>query len=694
MKLTASPRPSSLAPSLRALWIAGFLLASLRTCDALSESIKGSRETCEVEGEDFTVDKIPNTKCFNCICKNGFVECLKHQCPSIEGCYMLLERRKDDCCKKCKGCVKNNVHRASGTEWTEPSDPCKIFTCNAGVITESSLQCYAPCANPIPPAPGQCCPTCAGCFVNGQKVTEERSVMTAEDPCVTCKCNNGRLTCMKKACPVFHCPLSKIVHQPGECCPRCLGDGNYMSPPRGACMLGARLHNSGSQFQLDKCTHCSCNAGYVSCAKETCPVLECNSEYQIKPKDRCCPMCPLVEESRASCTYAGKTYGDGETWKLDPCKSCACKQGKVRCAMSMCPPLNTPCPPNSRLELPEGQCCPRCVESDGVCTVFGDPHYRTFDGKFYTFRGACKYQLASDCANHSFSIRVTNDARQTRHSAWTKTISLKIGGLKVNLGQRMRVKVNGQRVEVPHRVAGLKLDINRTEDTILVHSGQLGLRILWDGISFLEVTAPTAYRGKLCGLCGNFNSNPKDDLTSRRGHLLTDPVTFGNSWAVGAKRVCSRMRSQHALHRRGCKIKKDHRLCNKLRLATFESCNRKVNPAMYYKACLQDMCECPNEQCYCQSFMAYAHDCHRLGIQLPTWRKSTRCPTVWDSALAVYAPPSPPSTLVLSSTVRHAGLHKTTPPETPVTERNSEGHQLPAFLASMTPAQRCKHPSG
>lgn len=31
--------------------------------------LPGSRETCDVEGEDFTVDKIPNTRCFNCLCK-------------------------------------------------------------------------------------------------------------------------------------------------------------------------------------------------------------------------------------------------------------------------------------------------------------------------------------------------------------------------------------------------------------------------------------------------------------------------------------------------------------------------------------------------------------------------------------------------------------------------------------------------
>lgn len=66
------------------------------------------------------------------------------------------------------------------------------------------------------------------------------------------------------------------------------------------------------------------------------------------------------------------------------------------------------------------------LAGDGICTVFGDPHYRTFDGKFYSFKGACKYQLVNDCVTHTFSIRVTNDARNTKSSAWTKTIALKV----------------------------------------------------------------------------------------------------------------------------------------------------------------------------------------------------------------------------------------------------------------------------
>jgi BMP-binding endothelial regulator protein len=66
------------------------------------------------------------------------------------------------------------------------------------------------------------------------------------------------------------------------------------------------------------------------------------------------------------------------------------------------------------------------VPVDGVCTVFGDPHYRTYDGKFFSFQGPCKYLLSADCVGRTFSIRVTNDARNTKNSAWTKTISLRV----------------------------------------------------------------------------------------------------------------------------------------------------------------------------------------------------------------------------------------------------------------------------
>ena len=48
-----------------------------------------------------------------------------------------------------------------------------------------------------------------------------------------------------------------------------------------------------------------------------------------------------------------------------------------------------------------------------------------------------------------------------------------------------------------------------------------GARLLWDGVSFLELSVPARMRGDMCGLCGNFNGDKRDDFIGRRGDLLS-----------------------------------------------------------------------------------------------------------------------------------------------------------------------------
>lgn len=59
-------------------------------------------------------------------------------------------------------CIYKGERYASGAEWSDPDDPCASFKCVAGVVTESNMQCYTPCNNPLSPRKGQCCSTCFG----------------------------------------------------------------------------------------------------------------------------------------------------------------------------------------------------------------------------------------------------------------------------------------------------------------------------------------------------------------------------------------------------------------------------------------------------------------------------------------------------------------------------------------------------
>ncbi|XP_001942569.2 BMP-binding endothelial regulator protein [Acyrthosiphon pisum] len=603
-----------------------------------ANQLRGYAESCVNEGEIVNVLTIKNMMCYTCMCKNGFVECVKDQCPDEQGCYMLQDVFVDtkECCRRCKGCVYKGVPRDSGTEWTDPNDPCMVMSCKAGVVTETRMQCITPCQQPLPPKPGTCCPTCSGCRVIGQEVAAWKNISLYDDPCLTCHCERSAagpvLTCSKKACPVLQCPSSSMQILPGECCPRCVGKSRkLMDPPRGACLLGDKITPSGQGTHPDRCTECTCANSTVVCTRETCPPLDCPVEKQtFASHNQCCPQCPRTLDKSETCVENGNVYLNGDGWKVDECKSCLCVRGQVQCAQEMCPRISTSCPLNMKLRTVPGSCCPRCVPMDGVCTVFGDPHYRTYDGKFFSFQGPCKYLLSADCVGRTFSIRVTNDARNTRNSAWTKTISLRTGGLKVNLGENKRIKINGQRVSVPYKRSN-ELTISNMNDTVLVET-RIGVSIIWDGRGFLEVSVPSRYKGSLCGLCGNFNSVPRDDMTTKDGQVVLEPQVFGSSWRVGGKNACSRplkppfVQTSTQCSKKGPRIRE--RMCKPLRQRMFAACHKKLNPVNFFRSCLMDMCECPTgRKCYCEAMTAYAHNCRRLGVSLPDWRTMTGCHT-------------------------------------------------------------------
>ncbi len=481
------------------------LLLLLAAKSISGQSLQGGYHTCGKDQEGTYVRaKISGGIVAHCKCVRGILDACQiisgAACEKrLKGCHFVEKSRESICQLVCRGCEANiggNITKVeSGQTWRDgDDDPCLKSHCFSGVVTKSQVQCPPPtCANPVK-RPGQCCPTCpsdnrltasgrkARCMRAMEPFADGETKADPLDPCNECTCDrSGRLTCERRACPVLPCQGRLQRTEKGQCCPTCVrrhdSDSHTFGP---RCFFQNRLYDPEQGFQPDNCTNCTCNSGgAVSCFRRTCPALPCSESEQVRDEDSCCPRCPnaaftstrILPATRPDhCEHGGVRYADGATWS-DKCANCSCAGGEIQCAKKKCPRLY--CPGNSRIVGPlEGKCCQECksARQEGVCTVFGDPHYRTFDGSIFNFQGSCKYLLASDCQHGvsngmssnktfpgrpSFSIRITNDARNSVAFSWLRTVTVRLeSGDKITLMQNMKVKVNGDRVDLPHLQMG------------------------------------------------------------------------------------------------------------------------------------------------------------------------------------------------------------------------------------------------
>lgn len=263
----------------------------------------------------------------------------------------------------------------------------------------------------------------------------------------------------------------------------------------------------------------------------------------------------------------------------------------------------------------------------GVCTSYGDPHYQTFDGQMFNFQGTCRYQLTSDCVSEKFTIRMRTERRFTNVYAWSKALTIHLGDTTIVLHKDLQVKVNKSDVELPYYHLP-EFQITKGSFTITVLS-DIGVQVQWDGNGFIEIHVPKSFKGKVCGLCGNFNGNSKDDFVLKSGRLASSAREFGESWSLGRRshgcekapsppvdstvsKCFNRLRVYWRAHKRCWPIKKQ-----------FANCHKKVKPNAFFWSCIADVCQCSGRRCECETVMAYARACRREGVTVNWGRKST-----------------------------------------------------------------------
>ncbi|XP_023511132.2 zonadhesin isoform X2 [Equus caballus] len=386
---------------------------------------------------------------------------------------------------------------------------------------------------------------------------------------------------------------------------------------------------------------CPPNSHYTLCAK-VCPDT-CHSGFSgMSCQDRCVEGCECnsgfvlsglqcVPRSQCGCLTPGAGYFKiGQQWFKPGCRQlCICEgNNRIRCELWRCQPQEV-------CSL-QGGIYGCHAQGTGTCTVSGDPHYLTFDGALHHFMGTCTYVLTQLCLvrslENTFVVSATNEFRSGNlEASYVKAVHVQVFNLRISLIKGHKVVLDGRRVALPLWPAHGRVSIRPSGSFVLLYT-DFGLQVRYDGNHLVEVTVPSTYAGRLCGLCGNYNNNSLDDILSPHKRPVGSSVQLGISWKSneysepgcfvgGAGGQPSRCQEKEAADtwNKNCDI-----LMNPV--GPFSQCHEVVPPHSSFASCVYGQCGSKGDPLtLCRSLQAYASLCARAG-RAPDWRNSTFCP--------------------------------------------------------------------
>ncbi|KAL2079742.1 hypothetical protein ACEWY4_025486 [Coilia grayii] len=387
---------------------------------------------------------------------------------------------------------------------------------------------------------------------------------------------------------------------------------------------------------------CPPNSHYESCAppcQPSCVQLspgQCNGTCAegcvcdpgyVLSGDKC------IRNDSCGCEFNGLYYESGEEFYSKDCKQkCRCNSPNIACEATECPPMQ------------------QCGVQGGVvgCYPVGDPHYNTFDDKFYSFMGTCTYTLARTCKNHTgpwFSVEGKNEERGVAGVSYLRKLYVTVNGVTVTMMKARRLLVDGRRVALPHSPSPL-MSLSVAGQYVTLQT-TFGLRVRWDGNHYAQITLPSTYHDQMCGLCGNYDGNPSNDFTKPDGTQADSSDQFGNSWQTDDDEddVCK----PDVTPDPPCKpeleaVVTNPANCGKLNdtKGPFRDCIKVVDPLPFFQSCVYDMCRYDGlQKTLCEQLQAYTDACLGAGAAVHQWREPDFCP--------LFCPPNSHYTMCVSA---------------------------------------------
>ncbi|KAI8478038.1 hypothetical protein Bbelb_442260, partial [Branchiostoma belcheri] len=333
--------------------------------------------------------------------------------------------------------------------------------------------------------------------------------------------------------------------------------------------------------QMGKACEETCGNIGMECLAEQC-VSGCQCPHGLVRDGN---ECVLPENCR--CEHNGQMHEPGQTISVD-CNSCTCRQGVWSCTTkdcaAQCSMLGTPTTP---------PLMDYCYNQTGSFRIHAE-------------KTACNGLSGNVCARKVTcdppAVTDPTGARQGR-PRWTHPGS-----------------------EVAY--TSYKFNIYRSGFFTIVKV-ENGIDLYWDNATRLYIKAWPNHRGRLCGMCGNFDGNQINDFNTPELDRATTVQDFANSWKASSScpDVEAPLADYCALHPH--RQAWAHRHCNIILSDTFRPCHYKVDPEPYYEACVQDSCSCDSGgdcECFCTAVAAYGDKCNTRDVHI-RWRTHELCPT-------------------------------------------------------------------
>uniref|UniRef100_A0A672TW30 Otogelin like n=1 Tax=Strigops habroptila TaxID=2489341 RepID=A0A672TW30_STRHB len=388
-----------------------------------------------------------------------------------------------------------------------------------------------------------------------------------------------------------HCHYKGKALQPGEILPT----------PTGSCvkerLISFNLHFA---FEVHICPEgkiyydCRSPVPGLPAAGVNCGISCANlaMNFSCVPSPPCgsgciCP--PGMAEHRGKCyipdscpcTWKDREFLSGEVIAT-PCYTCVCRRGIFNCTSYPCP---------------------------AVCTLYGDRHYHTFDGLEYDYISDCQAYLLKSTDNSNISIIAQNKKCFDNDIVCSKNVFITVGDTEIyfsELSEKQENKSNYQLWKAGYYT--------------VIHFPEQDITILWDKKTMMHIKVGPRWKGKLAGLCGNFDKYTSNDLTTSNNMEVRNAQVFGDSWVLGqCKSPNETLRSCEVHQSKFPYAKKE---CSILYSDVFAPCRNVIDVTSFVKNCHTDTCNCNlggDCECLCTSIAAYAHKCCQQGAPIH-WR--------------------------------------------------------------------------